>query len=623
MNNRAAFWLVCHPAHGDGSLSRKRRGFAVVRQTARSGLASLGITLLCLLAVGPSAVADDLDFSTLKYLAVQKDGRKKPLDTVAIETVEKLTGKKTFVDPESGRTMEPMDVLLAMWFQSRDWSKTPVILVNYRPLKVKLGLPVDQKYFTYEQLATPQLQALVERVAEKDRRKEDLTHDDREASVVEQRLQTLTDAVGPQSLAVVPHPSNPKGAWVPVTEAAKYYGADKEAELQNIFKALATAYVQRDPGTFASASHDLSQFLRGLAPGTVLVPQERSAYSLLPVPNTPKMIAEPLYPSFSSLRREVHYNSFHAFRKAWMFYLIAFVWLLATWRVRNAAVYWIGVGAFVAGVLVHGYGFYLRIMISGRPPITNMYESVVWVSFGAALFALILELIYRPRYYLVAVAPLSVVMLLLADQFPAVLDPSIGPLVPVLRDNFWLSIHVPTITLGYAAFAVAMAVGHIALGYYVLAPQAQSTIAKVENFVYRAMQIGVLLLAAGTILGGIWAHYAWGRFWGWDPKETWALIALVSYLIPLHGRLAGWMSNFALSVASVVCFMAVLMAWYGVNFVLGKGLHSYGFGVGGIGYVAGFVGIELALVGFAAWRRAQQAAGSSRSEEPQMKLAVK
>ena len=136
-----------------------------------------------------------------------------------------------------------------------------------------------------------------------------------------------------------------------------------------------------------------------------------------------------------------------------------------------------------------------------------------------------------------------------------------------------------------------------------LSRQARQTIARIENFVYRAMQIGVLLLAAGTILGGIWAHYAWGRFWGWDPKETWALIALVSYLIPLHGRLAGWLSNFALTVSSVVCFMAVLMAWYGVNFVLGKGLHSYGFGVGGFSYVIGYVAVELALVGFATWRR--------------------
>jgi cytochrome c-type biogenesis protein CcsB len=303
------------------------------------------------------------------------------------------------------------------------------------------------------------------------------------------------------------------------------------------------------------------------------------------------------------MRREIHYNSFHPFRKALALYAFAFAWMLATWRARKPGVYWVGFAAFLAGVLVHGYGFYLRVMISGRPPITNMYESVVWVSFGAALFALILEAIYRQRYYIVAVAPLSVLMLLLADQFPAVLDASIGPLVPVLRSNYWLAVHVPTITLGYAAFAVAMGVGHIALGYYMFAPQARDTIARLENFVYRAMQIGVLLLAAGTILGGIWAQEAWGRFWGWDPKETWALIALLSYLIPLHGRLAGWMSNFALSVAAVVCFLSVLMAWYGVNFVLGKGLHSYGFGVGGFGYVLGFVALELVFVGAAALRR--------------------
>ncbi len=98
-----------------------------------------------------------------------------------------------------------------------------------------------------------------------------------------------------------------------------------------------------------------------------------------------------------------------------------------------------------------------------------------------------------------------------------------------------------------------------------------------SNFIYRAMQVGVLLIAAGTILGGVWADYSWGRFWGWDPKEVWALITLLVYLIPLHGRFAGWVSTFGLVAASVVCFLSVIMAWYGVNFVLGVGLHSYGF----------------------------------------------
>ena len=102
-----------------------------------------------------------------------------------------------------------------------------------------------------------------------------------------------------------------------------------------------------------------------------------------------------------------------------------------------------------------------------------------------------------------------------------------------------------------------------------------------SNFIYRAMQVGVLLIAAGTILGGVWADYSWGRFWGWDPKEVWALITLLVYLVPLHGRFAGWVSTFGLVGRSVVCFLSVIMAWYGVNFVLGVGLHTYGFVEGG------------------------------------------
>ncbi len=135
----------------------------------------------------------------------------------------------------------------------------------------------------------------------------------------------------------------------------------------------------------------------------------------------------------------------------------------------------------------------------------------------------------------------------------------------------------------------------------------QATAARIKplsNFIYRAMQVGVLLCAAGTILGGVWADYSWGRFWGWDPKEVWALITLLVYLVPLHGRFAGWVNTFGLVVASVVCFLSVLMAWYGVNFVLGVGLHSYGFVEGGgQGIVMAVSMAVLAVVAGAGWRR--------------------
>jgi len=522
--------------------------------------------------------ADDLDFTALRYLTVFKDVRKKPLDTVALETVRKLTGRSTWTDPATGQKLEAMDALLSMWLETREWSDTPVILATYEPLKKQLGLALDQKLFTYKQIATPKFEEILQQIQAKERRNAELNRDDREARQLMQRLDTLGEVVGAETLLVVPPPTT-KDKWQPIPHTGEYYGEAVQTALTKTFKDFAGAYIERNPGAFSLAAQDLVKQLRALNPA--------------------------IFPPVKTIQREVEFNAIHPFRKAWLLYALAALVTLVTWRMRGT--YWIGFGAFVAGMLMHAYAFYLRLLISGRPPVTNMYESVVWVSFTAALFAVILEAIYRQRYYIVGVAPLSVVMLILADQFPAVLDPSIGPLMPVLRDNFWLTVHVPTITAGYAAFMVALGIGHIALGYYLFAPGDRDRIRQLEKFIYRAMQIGVLCIAAGTILGGIWAHYAWGRFWGWDPKEVWALITLLCYLVPLHGRLSGWLSNFALTIASVVCFLPVLMAWYGVNFILGTGKHSYGFGVGGFSYALTFVAFELTLVAVALFRRKQHA----------------
>ncbi len=150
-----------------------------------------------------------------------------------------------------------------------------------------------------------------------------------------------------------------------------------------------------------------------------------------------------------------------------------------------------------------------------------------------------------------------------------------------------------------AAFALAMGVAHIALGRVILGREVSSTF---YHYIYRVLQVGVLLLACGTILGGVWANYSWGRFWNWDPKETWALITLLAYLIVLHGRIAGKWQGFGLAVGAVLCFLSVLMAWYGVNFVLGTGLHSYGFGTGGFRYVIVAVAADLLFVTLALLR---------------------
>jgi cytochrome c-type biogenesis protein CcsB len=262
------------------------------------------------------------------------------------------------------------------------------------------------------------------------------------------------------------------------------------------------------------------------------------------------------------------------------------------WRTLN----WGAMAAYIAALAATLAGFVLRITIAGRPPVTNMYESVIYVGFGVAVLGLVLELVAGQKLVLTAAAAVATITLILADNCPSVLDPSVQPLQPVLRSNFWLVTHVMTITLSYAAFALAMGIGNMTLGRLLFQSTNQAAIAGLSRFTYKALQVGVLLLAAGTILGGVWADYSWGRFWGWDPKEVWALVTLLGYLAVLHARYVGWVGHRGLAALSAACFAMVIMAWYGVNFVLGAGLHSYGFGAGGAGYVAGAVVLQMLYI---------------------------
>jgi ABC-type transport system involved in cytochrome c biogenesis permease subunit len=208
------------------------------------------------------------------------------------------------------------------------------------------------------------------------------------------------------------------------------------------------------------------------------------------------------------------------------------------------------------------------------------------------------DLVFQRRLFAVAGAIVSFTAAVLAYYAPAtVMHRNIGAVTPILRDNFWLAVHVVTIMASYASAAIALILGCIALGYYLFGrysdesntrrrpPEACHALA---GFIYTAIKITVLLLAAGTILGALWADKAWGHFWSWDPKETWALISLLVYLLILHlrclilrTRSLGWSGDFAMAVAAVFGFTAIVCTWYFVNFVWGSGMHSYGSGSGG------------------------------------------
>ncbi len=238
----------------------------------------------------------------------------------------------------------------------------------------------------------------------------------------------------------------------------------------------------------------------------------------------------------------------------------------------------------------------MRIFISGRAPITNMYETVMFSGFGALSLAIIIYSYKKDKVFLFGGLSYNLLCLLMMKFANNMLDPSIQNLVPVLRDNFWLSTHVTTIILSYAALALSWMLANIVLIKSLRKKLEAKDRRYYTSLIYSCLKYGVALLSAGIILGGVWADYSWGRFWGWDPKETWSLIVLLFYMAILHGKYSKWVTdrNFIPLVAAA--FLSVMMAWFGVNYILATGLHSYGFSEGGAIFLASFFTIQISVL---------------------------
>lgn len=507
-----------------------------------------------------SADSTEPDFRLLDALPMQDGGRKKPFLVFAQESLLSMTGRSTLsVD---GKKMPADEVVARMWVGDRDWSEVPMLLVDYLPLKQECGFAPDRKLFSYSELSSnPRLIALLGEAAAARARDQrtPLRGIFKEAAAVGLRLAVHESLVQGNAFRIVPS-TGPAWQLVP----------PDHPDFQKMKDAIQTG----NAVDFAAAAAALQEWAGGVAPQEL--------------------------PSSRLIALEVFTQHLHPFRWAWIFYGAATIVLAVTSGFGRQPGYRIGMTLAVIGAVLLVFGFVARIVISGRAPVTNMYESIIWVALGTVGFALLFEFIYRSRVFLLGASPVALVSLMVADAAPLKFDPGISPLVPVLQSNFWLTTHVLTITLSYAAFALALGVAHIALGKIIFGRRPDKAI---YTYVYRCLQIGVFLLATGTLLGAVWANYSWGRFWDWDPKETWALVALLTYLFILHGRIAGRWAGFGLCIGEVLGFQSILMAWYGVNFVLGMGLHSYGFGSGGLGYAVTFVILELLFVALAVWRR--------------------
>lgn len=485
---------------------------------------------------------------------VQNNGRRKPFQSLARESLLFVSGKYGMwgLSPTAfylGLTMYP------------EASDLQIIEVRSPDLREQMGFPRDKRYFSINELRKSSLMTLAEPLVEKQRTNK------RSLSEIENKT---------------------------LDTAQQAFLADAIIQGSHLLEALGQPPMDgQHGGAMGNASPvSLDAFMRSLHGDNQ--EEQLKESNLVKMTLMSQFPAEEREPTLDKISKELLYNRFHPFLwAAWMSLLVSVLFLAQSKKkvLPFAAL----VGVSIIPLALELIGFYLRITITGFAPVTNMYGTMLWVSFGVGFFALLLFAIYK-HLLLSALLNLGVFLLLLLTQsIPLVLSPDMDPIVAVLRSNFWLTIHVLTITISYAAFTIAMLIGNTAIIRYLLGKADETFIKTYSHFTYRVIQLGVFLLTAGIILGGVWADYSWGRFWGWDPKETWALIADLGYLVLLHARFVGWLGSFGVMIFSPIAYLLVVMAWYGVNFILAAGLHSYGFSSGGAMAVAIFVGVQLVL----------------------------
>lgn len=284
----------------------------------------------------------------------------------------------------------------------------------------------------------------------------------------------------------------------------------------------------------------------------------------------------------------MEYNYYQAdwFLNAMMLFLIGSITALAMWTlgrgVAGKVSYWLTVMLTAAGALCCVWAIVVRCLIMHRPPIGNLYDTIIFIGATIAVISLLTELMTRRRFALGIGPILGTALILLARRYElGDASDHMDPLVAVLDSNYWLTTHVITITLGYSAglLSAFLSAVYVLLRGLNLDAGSGELRRPLTRAVYGMLCFTLLLSLVGTVLGGIWANDSWGRFWGWDPKENGALLIVLWTLAILHARLGGYLKEWGIHIASLFTAVIVTFSWWHVNF-LGVGLHNYGFTAG-------------------------------------------
>lgn len=301
--------------------------------------------------------------------------------------------------------------------------------------------------------------------------------------------------------------------------------------------------------------------------------------------------------SLAKARNEAILSRYKPFYKSLQLYLAVFLLLFLSFLKWPEALRRLSGGLLLLAFLVHTGGLFVRVVLEGRPPVTNLYSSAVFVGWCAVLLGIVLERIYRTGLAGLGAALIGFITQIIAHHLAQQGD-TMEMMRAVLDSNFWLATHVVTITVGYGSTFLSGALGIVFILRGLFSRKFSEESARtLEGMVYGIVCFSAFFSFVGTVLGGIWADQSWGRFWGWDPKENGALMIVLWSALILHARWAKLVGRRGLMVLAVFGNIITALSWFGVN-MLGIGLHSYGFMDKAFPWLAAFVvsqGLVMAL----------------------------
>ena len=503
-----------------------------------------------------------MPFTTDPALVVQDNGgRLKPVHTLTSEYLRKIYGKDKFKDKSA------TEVLLSMMYNPVEWSKEPIIKASHSKLRILLGsTDIDSKYIrvTFNNFFDSNGHYLLTKDIEKAYEKlpKDRNTYDKDIIKVDERVNICFAVFGGGIFRLFPLPDDSNNTWLTYTQSADFHGKD------SLF-----------------VSNIISMYFKGVKEGFETNNWTTADTIVAYIQKFQTRYGSKVLPAKNKINFEIMYNKMSIFSSLFMYYslvgvLLLFMIITSLFKQNKLIntliklLKWLVIIGFAA----HTVGLGIRWYISGHAPWSNGYESMIYIAW-ATIFA---GIIYTRRSILSLAATAIVSGLLLMVAHLNWLDPEITNLVPVLK-SYWLMIHVAIITASYGFLSLGAILGLIALWLIIFTNSAnksklKNTLTELTIINEKTLEVGLFMLAIGTFLGGVWANESWGRYWGWDPKETWALVSVLIYAFVLHMRfIPPLRSKLIFNSVSMFAIWTIIMTYFGVNYYL-SGLHSYAAG---------------------------------------------